>query len=62
MSNLTPALIGLSVIGFLMAVVTALFTGPIMGIAPGAFSRGSINLALITIALALVAKRGSTEG
>ncbi len=53
MSNATKALIGLSVIAFLLAVVTNLFTGPIMGVHSEGFSRACSNLALIAIAIAV---------
>ncbi len=52
MRKLTRALISLSVVGFVLAVVGS-FTGAILGIAPEGFSRGCTNLALIAIALLL---------
>jgi len=51
MRNLAIALIILSSAGFLMAVIGTLGLGPIMGVSPEGFSRGSSNLALIAIAL-----------
>ncbi len=46
-------LIGLSILAFLLAGITDLVTGPIMGVGPGGFSSVSTNLALIAIALAV---------
>ncbi len=51
MSNAMKGLIGLSGLAFLLAMIATLFTGPIMGVAPEAFSRACSNLALIAIAL-----------
>jgi hypothetical protein len=56
MENLNKVLIGLSVLGFLIAVVIILVAGPIMGIAAEGFSRASTNLALIAIALSVCIK------
>jgi len=53
MRNLAIALIILSAAGFLLAVIGTLNVGPIMGVSPEGFSRGSSNLALIAIALSL---------
>lgn len=53
MSNVTQGLIALSGLAFLLAVIAALFTGPIMGVPAEGFSRACSNLALIAIALAL---------
>ena len=50
-------LIGLSALAFVLAVVSVLFTGRIMGISPEAFSRACANLALIAIALLLAQKK-----
>jgi len=50
-------LIGLSVLAFLLAIVSNLFTGSIMGVGPEGFSRASNNLALIAIAIAVCADR-----
>ncbi len=50
MSNAMKGLIGLSGLAFLLAII-AIFTGPIMGVAPESFSRACSNLALIAIAL-----------
>jgi len=46
-------LIGLSIIAFLLAIISNLLTGNIMGVSPEGFSRASNNLALIAIALAV---------
>jgi formate hydrogenlyase subunit 3/multisubunit Na+/H+ antiporter MnhD subunit len=53
MRNLVIALIILAGAGFLFAVIGTLSVGPIMGVSPEGFSRGSSNLALIAIALSL---------
>ena len=49
MQYITKVLIGLSAIAFLLAVIGTLFSFPIMGVAPEAFSRACTNLALIAI-------------
>ncbi|MCK5596458.1 MAG: hypothetical protein KAJ04_03330 [Candidatus Eisenbacteria sp.] len=53
MRKLTRALISLSVVGFVLAVVGSFTRVAILGIAPEGFSRGCTNLALIAIALLL---------
>ena len=53
MTDLIKALIAVAVLGFLLAVVVVLFTGPIAGIGAEAFSRSCTNLALVAIALHL---------
>lgn len=54
MRNIAMLLIGLSALGFVLAVISVLVVGgPIVGIAPAGFSRGCTNLALIAIALAV---------
>jgi hypothetical protein len=52
MSNLVKALIGLSALAFVLAVVTH-FVGQVVGTEPEAYSRASTNLALLAIALVL---------
>jgi hypothetical protein len=52
MSNLLKALIGLSALAFVLAVVTS-FSGPILHTGAEAYSRASTNLALLAIALVL---------
>ncbi len=58
MRNIVILLIGLSSLGFVLAVIVVLLGGPgsytIMGVGGEAFSRASNNLALIAIALTLV--------
>ena len=49
MQYITKVLIGLSALAFLFAVIVALFSFPIMGLPPEAFSRACTNLALIAI-------------
>ncbi len=53
MRKLTRALISLSVVGFVLAVVGSFMRAAILGIGPEGFSRGCTNLALIAIALLL---------
>ena len=52
MSSLVKALIGLSALAFVLAVVAS-FSGPIMNTGAEAYSRASTNLALLAIALVL---------
>ena len=59
MSNIAKVLIGLAVLGFVLAVFTSLLS-PIFGISAEGFSRASNNMALIAIALLVCSKRGST--
>ena len=59
MSNLVKALIGLSALAFVIAVLTH-FTGSILRTQPVAFSRASADLALLAIALVLTF--GGTAG
>ncbi|MFQ5891057.1 MAG: hypothetical protein ACE5JR_13600 [Gemmatimonadota bacterium] len=60
MENLTKALVGLSGLAFLLAVIGAVFVGPMVGVAPEGFSRACTNLALIAIALSIGYKKDST--
>ncbi len=53
MAKLNMVLIGLSAIAFLMAVISVLVTGPIMGITPEGFSRACTNLVLMGIAVSV---------
>ena len=60
MRNLAMVLVGLSALGFILAVISALIVGsPIMGISPEGFSRACTNLALIAIALIVCSKDGA---
>ena len=52
MSTLVKALVGLSALAFVLAVL-AHFAGPIVMTQPEAYSRASANLALLAIALVL---------
>jgi ABC-type amino acid transport system permease subunit len=52
MSSLVKALIGLSALAFVLAVVSS-FSGPIFHTIAEAYSRASTNLALLAIALVL---------
>ncbi len=62
MDMLVKALIGLSVLGFLLAVIESLYKGSLMGSSPEAFSRACGNLALIAIALRLSAGQSPKLG
>ncbi len=53
MGKLIMVLIGLSAVAFLLAVISVLVTGPMMGISAEAFSRACTNLALMGIALSV---------
>ena len=61
MRNVAMILIGLSVIGFVLAVISNLLAGSVMGVSAEGFSRGCSNLALIAIALAVWFKGESQE-
>jgi hypothetical protein len=52
MSNLPKALIALSALAFVLAVITQ-FAGPIVETYPVGYSRASTNLALLAIAIEL---------
>jgi hypothetical protein len=52
MSNLVKALIGLSALAFVLAVLTH-FVGPLVRTQAAAYSRASADLALLAIALVL---------
>jgi ABC-type amino acid transport system permease subunit len=52
MSNLVKALIGLSALAFVLAVLAS-FSGPILHTVAEGYSRASTNLALLAIALVL---------
>ena len=53
MAKLIMVLIGLSAIAFLLAVISILVTGPIMGVSAEGFSRACTNLVLMGIALSV---------
>jgi len=53
MGKLIMVLIGLSAVAFLLAVISVLVTGSMMGITPEGFSRACTNLALMGIALSV---------
>jgi hypothetical protein len=55
MRNIGIVLICLSVLGFVLAVISA-FVGPIAGVTAEGFSHGCTNLALIAIALSVCCK------
>ena len=57
MGGLMIGLIILSAIGFVLAVIGALFNLNILNVSPEGFSNASNNLALIAIALAVCLKK-----
>jgi len=61
MSNLVKALIALSALAFVLAVVTH-FTGALASTEAEAFSRASTNLALLAIALVVAYDRPAGTG
>jgi hypothetical protein len=61
MSNLVKALIGLSALAFVLAVVTH-FTGALVSTQAEAYSRASTNLALLAIALVLTSGGAAGAG
>ena len=61
MKGLEIVLIILAALGFVLAVISA-WAGPIAGVTAEGFSHGCTNLALITIALAVLCKGESKEG
>ncbi len=61
MRNVAMALVVLSALGFLMAVMVILLTGPVAGVSAEGFSRASSNLALIAIALIVIFPPGEQE-
>ncbi len=63
MDNLAKALIVLSVIAFVLAVVATLAGGgKILGVSPEAFSRACTNLALIAIGWVICFKGQTSQG
>jgi len=61
MQNIINVLVGLAVLGFLLAVITALFGSMIMEIQAESFSRACTNLSLIAIALSVCCPKKSSE-
>jgi len=59
LANLAKACVGLSVLAFVLAVVTA-FTGPII-VAAEAYSNAATNLALIALCLFIGFKEGEAK-
>lgn len=53
MKNIIIVLIGISALGFVLAIISTLLGGKFVGVSAEAYSRASNNLALITIALVL---------
>ena len=56
MRSLGIALICLSALGFVLAVIAVIIGGPILGVPAEGFSRACSNLALIAIALCVCCK------
>ncbi|MEW6410831.1 MAG: hypothetical protein AB1488_12120 [Nitrospirota bacterium] len=62
MRNIAMLLIGLSALGFVLALISVLVVGdPIVGVTAEGFSRGCTNLALIAIALGVWFRGGAKE-
>jgi uncharacterized Tic20 family protein len=61
MRNISIILICLSVLGFVLAAISAFLGDPIAGVTAEGFSQGSTNVALIAIALTVCLKGGSKE-
>ena len=59
MLNIIKALIGLSILAFVIAVLGSVFSFDLLGVDPEGYSRACNNIALIAIALVLVFKPGS---
>ncbi len=60
MQNVINGLIGLAVLGFLLAVVTVLLGPMIMGIQAESFSRACTNLSLLAIAFSVCCPKKSS--
>ena len=56
MANILKALIGLSCVAFIIAVLGAVFNFDFLGVDPEGYSRACNNLALIAIGLAVCFK------
>jgi hypothetical protein len=62
MQNVINILIGLSILAFLLAVISVLVvSGPIMGVLAEGYSSACSNLALIAISLSVCCKTASTN-
>ncbi|KPL11049.1 hypothetical protein AMJ85_04815 [candidate division BRC1 bacterium SM23_51] len=61
MKNVAWALIGLSALGFVGAVVLAVSSRGVLGVAAEGFSRACSNLALLAIALLLATGEKGSE-
>jgi hypothetical protein len=61
MRTISIILICLSVLGFLLAAISAFLGRPIGGVTAEGFSQGCTNIALIAIALTVCLKGGSKE-
>ena len=59
MRSVAITLIGLSAVGFLLAVVSSFIGALVPGVSTEALSRASTNLSLIAIALAVWFKEGA---
>jgi hypothetical protein len=59
MQNIIKALIGLSILAFVIAVLGSVFNFDLLGVDPEGYSRACSNIALVAIALALAFKPSS---
>jgi hypothetical protein len=57
MDNVLRGLIVLAALGFIMAVIGTVLSTSILGVPAEGFSRGSTNLSLLAIALAVIERR-----
>lgn len=57
MEKISPLLIGLAALGFVLAVVSVLLGISVLGVGAEAYSRACTNLALIAIGLLLWSKK-----
>ena len=62
MKNITMGLVALSALGFAMAVLVNLVTGPIAGVGAEGFSRACTNLALLAIAVTVCFPTNEEDG
>ena len=53
MQGIAKILVALSILAFVLAVIGALFSSPILGVASEGYSRACTNLALIALALSI---------
>jgi len=57
MKGISIILLALAALGFVLAVVVVLFTGPILNVTAEAFSRACTNIALLDIIVLLLIRK-----